>query len=265
MSHSNDAGDDREQPQNGAEEGEAEQPTGDEPQPGPGEQPTGGEPQPATGGQPAGGQGQPPSEGQPAGGHAQPQAAGQQPAGNHAAGPATARRQGVGDLLGRPAIKREILRDVGFYAVVGIGLGFAALVAKIFGGGGDQGTAIGVFFAVAGIFVALAIGPVLAGLLSVRVNDALAGEEGRAVMLANFVGNAAGYLLMVVLTILFASTAADSGSSTGVDSGTGSLSANVQLGDYFLPIVGVALVVGAVAVAVTYLVRSIGSGRPAAR
>jgi hypothetical protein len=208
-----------------------------------GQPPQGGQPQ---GGQQASGQpqgqrapgGQPPQGGQPA--------AGQPAQGGQAYGQGY--QPGLGDKLQQPAVKSQIIKGVGIFGSVGIGLLVLAFLP-------DALSDAGLAFTLGAAFVTLGIGPVIAvqtglsfGDLNVEQNTALAGS---------YIAGAVGYFVLALLALIGVQISSIGGSGSGGATGGGGLgSATAGLGDLFVPLILAALAIGVASVAATYLERN---------
>lgn len=217
-------GDQGGQPPQGGQQ-ESGQPQGQPPQ---GGQPQGG--QPAQGGQPPQG-GQAPQGGQPAAG-GQPAQGGQPAAGGQAYGQGY--QQGLGDKLQQPQVKNEIIKGIGFFAAIGIGLLLAAFLPEAIAD--PEGTTI----TSATGSVTLGIGPVVA-VLTGREFGRLNVEQTTA-LVGSYLTGAIGYLVLGLLGLIGLEIA---------DTGLGQLG----LGDLLLPLIIAALMVGIAGVVATYLER----------
>lgn len=192
-------------------------------QPQDGQQPAGqpqGQPQGQPGSQPQGQQGQPQGQqqGQPQGqpgGQPQGQAAGQ-PQGQPQGQPAQTSPSLV-DELQRPRVMTHIKTTVAMFALVGVGLGLSSLFTMAL-----AGTALGRdLLGLAGSVVVVLLGPPLAVVFGIRLNDFL-DEDTRLVAAAAGVSSAVGFFVMGLLATIFIVL----GSNGGVD-----------FGDLFAPLV----------------------------
>lgn len=214
-----------------------------------GDQSGGGQPRDAAGqprdGGPQGGQ---PPQGQRGGQQQQgppPQgqaAGGQGPPGPPQGQPPVRQRPSAGQRLqaafGDYAVQNQIKAVVGLWALVGLGVG---LLPVLMGLASPLGLVLG-----AGVLVALAIGPVVAGLVGLSLSSRLPVgtlESGVVSGVVNYVG----YLVMVLLAGILASVSVGGGGTGGVGGGGFGGIGAPGIGQLIAPVLIGGLAVGIVA------------------
>jgi len=150
------------------------------------------------------------------------------------------------------ALTSSITYPLGLFGIVGVGLGLTGIV--ILGALGGGATLFSGLFALLVIAFALLTGPIVAAVVGAQPSrdDGDTPQYGLV-----FVGNAVGYLLMmvlvlVILTVGIAALSAGGGSAGGTTGTTGGGGGSVNLGQYLLPVLLIAVPTGGVAVATRY-------------
>jgi|GEM_PF-2052751 len=233
MSSEDNGPDDTEQTGGQGDQPQGESPQGGQPQ---GSQPQGGAPQ---GGQPQGGQ---PQGGQPQG--APPQ--GGQPAGGYQQGRAP-RGESVGDIFSKPSTLEQIKVTVAVFALAGVAVGFAGFItaSQLSSGSGQFSTDYGPY-AVAAI---LAVGPLLAVPLGLRVIDALATTvPDQQAFATAAVGALAGNIVMQLIAYVFTLIGSDV------------LDDAIEFGDMFIIAIVGGIGAAIAAAGVGYVLLNLGGG-----
>lgn len=157
-------------------------------------------------------------------------------------------RGSVSDILSRRTTKAQLKYTLALFALVGVGLGLTGYLGVDQVAGGDgSGQLMSAMLAVTALGVALFVGPVVAVFTGLRISDRMR-QTDRAVYVTSFVGNAAGYLVMVVITVVLL---ASSLSGTGGSASGGSF----ELGELFVPMILLSIPSGLVGLGSTYLDR----------
>lgn len=178
--------------------------------------------------------------------------------------------------LSTPAAKHHLKYVIKLFALIGAGFGITGyliieLVASKFAdlaGGGEIVTQLffGLFSLTMLVFLLL-IGPVIAVYSGLNTDDDLY-QEPRTAYLTNFVGNAAGYLLMIVIAIMLVNIALGGGGnaaqieqnqfeSSNTASNTGG---NIHFIDMMVQIIPLSIPIGLVGLGSAYLHQGRNSG-----
>lgn len=182
----------------------------------------------------------------------------------------THQQAGLAATLSRPEVKRNIKYAVGIFSIVGLGFGLTGfvfndiLLPAAFGTGGEEGASsqslVDPFFQLITIFgiviMATLSGSIVGAISSFRVADRI--ENNQAAYLASGLGNAVGFVAMLVVTVLVLSATVSvggSGSGTGTSSGGSSAGSLLNLGDLLVPIVALSIPVAIVGLATVVLHR----------
>lgn len=166
--------------------------------------------------------------------------------------------------LSSPAAKSQLKYVVGVFALVGAGFGITGfLIIELLAGGDSMGAQLltGVF-SIALLTVVLLIGPVVAVYSGL---DAAVGlhNEPRTAYLTSFVGNFAGYLMMVLIAVLLIGAAVGGGSSAqtsqdqleGTETSQNTGGNTLDIANLLVPMILLSIPVGLVGLGSTYLHR----------
>ncbi|WP_231190166.1 hypothetical protein [Haladaptatus sp. DYF46] len=152
------------------------------------------------------------------------------------------------ERLSQPGPRAQLEFIIGLFAVIGAGFGLTGVVAIQMVAGGNSGIGgqiLAGIFLISLLVVLLLIGPIVGGFGGLRVAEQLA--EGRhTVYLTSFVGNAVGYVVMVIVSALLIGLFAGGGGG-----GSGS---PFSITDLLIPLIILALPVGLTGVGASYLV-----------
>lgn len=169
------------------------------------------------------------------------------------------------DRLSGQAAKQQTKYVVGLFALVGAGFGITGylIIDLLASANTPGGQFLSAIFSLALLAIVLLIGPVIAVYSSVRAADGLY-DELRTAYLTSFVSNFAGYLVMVLIAVLFIGAAmSSSGGGTGATTQqTAQIASNtVNLDNLLFPMIALSIPVGLVGLGSAYLHRN---QRPAA-
>lgn len=203
------------------------------------------------GGQPQGGQA--PQGGQPQGGQAAPQGGQAPPQGGQAYGQGRQpvnQGPGLADKLQQPVVKSNLIDTISGHALIGLGTFIALLIIPELSDSG-AGAAAGSTLSGAIGLVGIGAGFLLAVLFGRRAADTLDVEQN-TLLAAGFVGNAVGYFVGGLLSVIGLDQADALGSAT-TGSGINTEVVSVGIGDYLLPLIVAMIFVGAIGAGAAYI------------
>lgn len=166
-------------------------------------------------------------------------------------------RQGgsVSEHLSRPDVKAQIKYVVGLFAIVGLGFGLTGfaftdvLIPGLSeGDGGSASTGASAIVVLMLLLLTTLSGPILGLITSLRIANEV---EDTAAFVTSAVGNAIGYVAMMLVTVLILIATVTTGSDT---TGTSSNSM-LDLGDLLIPIIVLSIPVAIVGVTTVWLHR----------
>lgn len=175
-------------------------------------------------------------------------------------------KESIGDILSRPDVKHQIKYAVGIFGIVGLGFGLTGFVftdilipgvTSSSGSTGSTGSSLfGGFltiFSLLSILVLAALsGPILGVISALRVDEAF--DTDRVAYVTSASGNVAGYVVMLVVTVLMLSVTGSTGGGSSTGDATGGL---FNLGDLLVPFVALSIPVGVVGALTVYLRREL--------
>ncbi|MEF8882432.1 MAG: hypothetical protein V5A34_07930 [Halapricum sp.] len=152
------------------------------------------------------------------------------------------------DKLQRPHIKENLIGTVAIYALLGFGLFIALLIIPGLGDGESALASTTVGNGMLGF--GFGVGLLLAVL---RGRDAATLDaEQNVKLVSSFIGNGGGYFVLGLLAVFGASSSSDDlGLSSSGIGGQGGF--EVGVGDFFVPLILLAILVGIIGVATVFL------------
>lgn len=163
---------------------------------------------------------------------------------------------------------RQLLYSIGIFALVGIGLGIIGLVVltELAGGNSMTNAIFSGILSIIILVIALFLGPVVATVVGIQI-----GNHNRSLSgyLTSFIGNSAGYIMMmlIVLGILSVGIAlVSSGGGTGTIGSTstgGNMSSSAGgFGQWLFPIIAISIITGLTGTGASYLQTQISQTGP---